>query len=179
MSCRPRERTCARTNSRSSPSATQPSFARRSRRSSAGPVLTYDAEGRPSFVAAAALVVIAYAAHAADEVIRRVHSVSRLSAHQELPVTDSPRVSTRRVYTGRVLNLDIDTVRFPNGTIGELEMIRHPGASAVVPFLSDPAGDDPQVAADPAVSLCGRAVPVRGSCGPSRCERSARALCSA
>lgn len=24
-------------------------------------------------------------------------------------------------------------------------MIRHPGASAVVPFLSDPAGDDPQL----------------------------------
>jgi len=60
-------------------------------------------------------------------------------------VTDSPRLSTRRVYTGRVLNLDIDTVRFPNGTTGELEMIRHPGASAVVPFLSDPTGDDPQV----------------------------------
>jgi len=60
-------------------------------------------------------------------------------------VTDSPRVSTRRVYTGRVLNLDVDTVRFPNGSIGELEMIRHPGASAVVPFLSDPAGDDPQI----------------------------------
>jgi ADP-ribose pyrophosphatase len=44
-----------------------------------------------------------------------------------------------------VLNLDIDTVRFPNGTTGELEMIRHPGASAVVPFLSDPTDDDPQV----------------------------------
>jgi ADP-ribose pyrophosphatase len=58
---------------------------------------------------------------------------------------DSPRVSTRRVYTGRVINLDVDTVRFPNGTVGDLEMIRHPGASAVVPFLSDPAGDDPQV----------------------------------
>ena len=60
-------------------------------------------------------------------------------------MTDSSRVSTRRVYTGRVLNLDIDTVRFPNGSVGELEMIRHPGASAVVPFLSDPVGDDPQV----------------------------------
>jgi ADP-ribose pyrophosphatase len=60
-------------------------------------------------------------------------------------VSQSPRVSTRRVYTGRVLNLDVDTVRFPNGTVGELEMIRHPGASAVVPFLSDPTGDDPQV----------------------------------
>ena len=60
-------------------------------------------------------------------------------------MSDSPRVSTRRVYSGRVLNLDIDTVRFPNGSIGELEMVRHPGASAVVPFLSDPAGDDPQI----------------------------------
>jgi ADP-ribose pyrophosphatase len=47
------------------------------------------------------------------------------------------------VYTGRIINLDIDTVRFPDGTIGELEMIRHPGASAVVPFLSDPTADDP------------------------------------
>jgi ADP-ribose pyrophosphatase len=60
-------------------------------------------------------------------------------------VSDSPRVSTRRMYSGRIINLDIDTVRFPNGTIGELEMIRHPGASAVVPFLTDPAGDDPTV----------------------------------
>jgi ADP-ribose pyrophosphatase len=33
----------------------------------------------------------------------------------------------------------------PNGTVAELEMIRHPGAAAVLPFLSDPAGDDPQV----------------------------------
>lgn len=60
-------------------------------------------------------------------------------------MNDSQRIGSRRVYTGRVLNLDIDTVRFPNGTTGELEMIRHPGASAVVPFLSDPTGDDPQV----------------------------------
>jgi len=55
------------------------------------------------------------------------------------------RVSTRRVYDGRVIDLDVDTVRFPNGTVGELEMIRHPGASAVVPFLSEPTAEDPQV----------------------------------
>jgi len=55
------------------------------------------------------------------------------------------RVSTHRAYTGRVISLDVDTVRFPDGSIGELEMVRHSGASAVVPFLSDPAGDDPQV----------------------------------
>lgn len=39
----------------------------------------------------------------------------------------------------------MDTVRFPDGSTGELEMIRHPGASAVVPFIDDPASDDPRV----------------------------------
>lgn len=55
------------------------------------------------------------------------------------------KVSSRRIYTGRIINLDIDTVRFPNGSTGELEMVRHAGASAVVPFVSDPRGDDPQI----------------------------------
>lgn len=55
------------------------------------------------------------------------------------------RIGSRRVYTGRVINLDLDTVRFPNGSTGELEMIRHPGASAIVPFLGDPNGPDPEI----------------------------------
>ena len=53
------------------------------------------------------------------------------------------QVATRRVYTGRIVKLDIDTVRFPDGSTGEMEMFRHPGASAVVPVLSQ--GDDPQI----------------------------------
>ncbi len=57
----------------------------------------------------------------------------------------SATLSSRRVYSGRVINLDVDRVRFPDGSEGELEMVRHPGASAVVPFLSDPEGDDPQI----------------------------------
>jgi ADP-ribose pyrophosphatase len=52
-------------------------------------------------------------------------------------------IDSRRIYSGKVLNLDVDRVQFPDGSVGELEMIRHSGASAVVPFLSDPAGDDP------------------------------------
>lgn len=59
--------------------------------------------------------------------------------------TEGATLSTKRVYSGRIINVDVDTVRFPNGKQGELEMVRHPGASAVVPFLSDPAGEDPQV----------------------------------
>lgn len=55
------------------------------------------------------------------------------------------KLSSRRVYEGKVINVDKDSVKFPNGSVGELEMVRHPGASAVVPFLSDPLGDDPQI----------------------------------
>ena len=55
------------------------------------------------------------------------------------------KLSSKRVYSGRVINVDIDTVRFPNESTGELEMVRHPGASAVVPFLSELDADDPQI----------------------------------
>jgi ADP-ribose pyrophosphatase len=54
-------------------------------------------------------------------------------------------LDTRRVHTGRVLNLDLDRVRFPDGSEGTLEMVRHPGAAAVVPFLDPPTGADPRV----------------------------------
>ena len=55
------------------------------------------------------------------------------------------KISSRRIYTGRIIAVDTDTVRFPDGSIGELDMVRHPGASAVVPFSQRPRGDDPQM----------------------------------
>ena len=51
------------------------------------------------------------------------------------------KVGGERVYTGRIISVDLDTVRFPDGSTGALEMIRHPGASAVVPLLGDLDGD--------------------------------------
>jgi ADP-ribose pyrophosphatase len=54
-------------------------------------------------------------------------------------------ISSDRRYQGRVIDLDLDTVQFPDGSRGQLEMIRHPGASAVVPILGDPRSDDPDV----------------------------------
>lgn len=54
-------------------------------------------------------------------------------------------VSSERLYSGRVINLDRDTVQFPNNTTGQLEMIRHPGASAVVPFMDEPRAPDPRI----------------------------------
>src|SRR3712207_3122842 len=56
-----------------------------------------------------------------------------------------PPRSTLFPYTTLFRSVDLDRVRFPDGSEGELELIRHPGASAIVPFLSDPAGADPQI----------------------------------
>ena len=61
------------------------------------------------------------------------------------PTVVPGKVAGRRSYTGRIIAVDTDTVRFPDGSTGELDMIRHPGASAVVPFLSAPDGEDPQL----------------------------------
>lgn len=55
------------------------------------------------------------------------------------------QLARRRIYTGRVVHLDVDSVQYPDGSTGEMEMLRHPGAAAVIPFASDPRGADPTV----------------------------------
>ena len=44
--------------------------------------------------------------------------------------------SIREIYKGRVVHLFVQEVTLPNGVSTRLEVIRHPGASAVVPFVS-------------------------------------------
>src|SRR5512134_1025520 len=41
---------------------------------------------------------------------------------------------TKNIFTGKVLTLNIDTVTLPNGVTIDLEIVRHPGAAAVVPM---------------------------------------------
>ncbi len=41
---------------------------------------------------------------------------------------------TKNIYKGRVVDLRLETVRLPNGATVEMELIRHPGAAAVVPL---------------------------------------------
>ncbi len=41
------------------------------------------------------------------------------------------------IYKGKIIDLSVETVTLPNGVIAELELITHPGASAVVPLKDD------------------------------------------
>lgn len=46
-------------------------------------------------------------------------------------------VSTRKVYSGRVVKLDVHEVRLPNGEHSMREQVRHPGAVAIVALDAD------------------------------------------
>lgn len=47
------------------------------------------------------------------------------------------RLGTRREFAGKMLNLDVDTVRLPNDVTLDLEVVRHPGAAAVLPITAE------------------------------------------
>jgi len=55
------------------------------------------------------------------------------------------RISGRTVHTGRIVELVIDQVRFPDGSEGEVELVRHSGASAILPFLGPEGESEPRV----------------------------------
>jgi ADP-ribose pyrophosphatase len=45
-------------------------------------------------------------------------------------------VNRRLVHKGRSISVFVESVELPNGQRVELDILRHPGAAAVVPFLS-------------------------------------------
>ena len=72
-------------------------------------------------------------------------SMARAEADDHAHHGQPGKLSSERIYTGKIITLDRDTVRFPDGSVGEMDLVRHPGASAIVPFLSDVDGEDPQI----------------------------------
>ena len=58
---------------------------------------------------------------------------------------ETGKIEGGRVWTHRFLDAHVDRVRYPDGSEGEQVLIHHPGASAVVPFLSDPGDADPEI----------------------------------
>lgn len=52
-------------------------------------------------------------------------------------MSDIKLLESRELYRGKIVDLFLDRVELPNGNVCELEMIRHPGAAAVVPVDAD------------------------------------------
>jgi ADP-ribose pyrophosphatase len=61
-------------------------------------------------------------------------------------VSEEPkRLARRPVHDGRIVHLSLDTVRFPDGSVGELEFVHHAGASAVLPVAGRLDEPDPDI----------------------------------
>lgn len=45
-------------------------------------------------------------------------------------------LESRRVFDGRLLRVDVERVRLPDGSTAEREVVRHPGAAAVLPVFT-------------------------------------------
>lgn len=54
-------------------------------------------------------------------------------------------LGTNVIHDGRVVHLSLDTVRYPDGSVGQLELVRHRGAAAVLPVLGHREDSDPDV----------------------------------
>lgn len=51
-------------------------------------------------------------------------------------ITEEKKVSSRRVYNGKILNLDVDDVQLPDGKLAKRECVRHSGGAAAL-FIKD------------------------------------------
>jgi ADP-ribose pyrophosphatase len=52
-------------------------------------------------------------------------------------MTGSTTLSRRHIHTGRVIDIGTEEVRLENGVVTTLDVIKHPGASLVVPLHDD------------------------------------------
>lgn len=46
-------------------------------------------------------------------------------------------ITTTKIYDGKIISLQKDVVRLPNGKTSERELIKHPGAVAIIPITED------------------------------------------
>jgi ADP-ribose pyrophosphatase len=52
-------------------------------------------------------------------------------------MSEEKRIESKQLYTGRVVQLRLDTVSLPDGRLKKREILVHPGAAAIVPVLHD------------------------------------------
>ena len=61
--------------------------------------------------------------------LERASGETQMSLPQE-----EPAIESRMVFRGRLINVRIDSVRLPNGNIGQREIVEHGGSVAIVPL---------------------------------------------
>ncbi|MEK5060094.1 ADP-ribose pyrophosphatase, partial [Paenibacillus sp. FSL H7-0326] len=53
------------------------------------------------------------------------------------PALVEETISSKEIFDGKIISLQVDTVKLPNGQTGTREIIKHPGAVAVLALKGD------------------------------------------
>jgi len=53
-----------------------------------------------------------------------------------LPDAGATLLSSRTIYTGRIITVEVDRVRLPHGPEVNMELVRHPGSVVIIPMPS-------------------------------------------
>lgn len=55
----------------------------------------------------------------------------------EMDSLEEKTLHTEKIFSGNIIELQVDDVELPNGEKGKREIVKHPGAVAIIPFLAD------------------------------------------
>lgn len=54
-----------------------------------------------------------------------------------MPNFEEKTISTEKIFDGKIISLQVDEVRLPNGKIAKRELVKHPGAVAIIAITSE------------------------------------------
>ncbi|NMO96908.1 NUDIX domain-containing protein [Paenibacillus lemnae] len=60
-----------------------------------------------------------------------------ISGHSVNPLLDESTISSESIFEGKIISLQLDTVMLPDGKTASREVVRHPGAVAVLALHQD------------------------------------------
>src|SRR5690625_4964195 len=49
----------------------------------------------------------------------------------------SKTIKTKEIFDGRIISVQVDDVKLPDGNIGKREIVKHPGAVAIIAITED------------------------------------------
>lgn len=62
---------------------------------------------------------------------------NRTGVTKKMSLLEEKTIKTEQIFTGKVISLQVDDVELPNGKTAKRELIKHPGAVAIIPVTTE------------------------------------------
>ncbi len=62
---------------------------------------------------------------------------NRTGVTKKMSLLEEKTIKTEQIFTGKIISLQVDDVELPNGKTAKRELIKHPGAVAIIPVTTE------------------------------------------